>query len=515
MSSPSTPPKPKWSPGGAIRRTSTILSMGRSKTPSRASSEHESDSSSLKGVVAIPPSPTPKSASPRSSLDTEPSPDDPAATPSKSRLARMGGALRRPSSLIPRRRTTSMASSLRDAEATNSKAPTPSALRSSTDPAPQPILTAEPEALITAAADPHPTPSQPATEPQPSAPLRTLTPPPVSDSAAAVGLTDEPEELVEPQIIKEVPLPTSNEVAPVTATETEAEQEPAISSFEPTPIASEEIAGVPVADKTSTPLLSEPPAESEEQKQDASPVIEQAVAPPTPEVATIAPEVAESARGADALIAEEQLAISPSPLSPVEVASPVVAIEDASVEPLREVSSLNSSFEDLGASAKQLKEEETPAVQADVPAEEPNLLTTPVDIVSLPTEIKVEESAAVIIAAAEEQPLSSIPEEKDQPAVVETPVVAAVIEEHSVARSLPIEIPAPAIESAAPSPVATQPLLPLEVQEISSVRQRNGSVAPMNRDHHHTKRPEEYRSVLSTLLNALFGLIRRWRSGRW
>ncbi|KAG6846242.1 hypothetical protein H0H93_015103, partial [Arthromyces matolae] len=115
----SSPSKPKWSPGGAIRRTSTILSMGRSKTPSRSSSEYEeSDRASLKGTTngvaqkpttapAAPASPTPKtsksSISPKSTISMEAPSDETNGTPSKSKLARMGTALRRPSSLIPRR----------------------------------------------------------------------------------------------------------------------------------------------------------------------------------------------------------------------------------------------------------------------------------------------------------------------------------------------------------------------------------------------------------------------------
>ncbi|KAG6839292.1 hypothetical protein H0H93_005709, partial [Arthromyces matolae] len=92
--------------------------MGRSKTPSRSSSEYEeSDRASLKGktngvaqkpaAAPAPASPTPKSSkssiSPKSTLSMEAPSDETNGTPSKSKLARMGTALRRPSSLIPRR----------------------------------------------------------------------------------------------------------------------------------------------------------------------------------------------------------------------------------------------------------------------------------------------------------------------------------------------------------------------------------------------------------------------------
>ncbi|KAG6854495.1 hypothetical protein C0991_006097 [Blastosporella zonata] len=507
MSTPSTPPKPKWSPGGAIRRTSTILSLGRSKTPSRASSEYEPDSSSLRSVAAAPPSPTPQSASPRTSLSMEPASEDPADTPSKSKLARMGGALRRPSSLIPRRRTMSLASPFRPkAQSTDSKVA--SAIRTSTDSAPQQILTAEPETLITASTDS--SPRQPAVQPHAATPEPAVTPLP---SAAAVVFTDEPEAIHETEIVRESTLEKSHEVADATITSgTRAEQEPIVLSSDavPTPITSDEITAEPEAVTTSTiePVPSSPVQLEEAEKQPASPisVVEQAIAPPSP-----APEVAHEIESSPVSevrdTVEEGLAASPSPVE--EVVATVVAPEAT----LREVSSLNSSFEDLGSSAK-LTAEEAPAVQEDAVVDEPNLLTTSVDV-SAETE---EEVAS--LTSFESSPLSPIPEaavEKDEPVIVEPPVVTVlpVVQEQAAPPNLPLEIPAPSIESAAPSPSVTQPLLPLEVQGTSGVRQRNGSVAPANRDRHHPKGPQEYRSVLSTLLDALLGLIRRWRSGRW
>ncbi|KAG6918598.1 hypothetical protein DXG01_013009 [Tephrocybe rancida] len=571
MSSPS-PQKPKWSPGGAMRRTSTILSMGRSKTPSRASSEYESDASSSKVAPAAPPSPTPKSISPKSTLSTETSTEDPSATPSKSRLARMGGALRR-SSLIPRRRTTSMASSIRDAESINSK--TASAARPSieAESAPRPILTAEPEPLVAAAADHHP--SEHAVEPQPPVP-EPITPPPVIESAGKTGFTDEPEELHEHEVVGEQPLSTVHEVPPVAIPGVEQEPASPPPSAEPVsaPIAVEQITAEPEAEQTpvtpiptvepvptppvadpstldqdepeskqpivpETPLAVEDPVEShtppvadpstldQEEPEPKQPIVpetplavEAPVAPQTPEITASAPAVVDdiepsSEPAVSDTVDEEQAA----PSSPIVEFETSIATESTAVEPLHEVSSLNSSFEDLGMSAK-LAEQEAVTQQAAV-LDEPSVLMTPVEVVAAaPTETKVEDIASSIIPPFEEAPQAfatpEVASEKDQPAVAVAPLVAVlpVVEEQSTHRSLPLKIPETSVESAAPSPAATHPLLPLEVQE-ATVRQRNGSVAPANRDRHHNKGPEEYRSVLSTLLEALLGLIRRWRRGRW
>ncbi|KAG6827568.1 hypothetical protein H0H92_011291 [Tricholoma furcatifolium] len=521
MSSPS-PQKPKWSPGGAIRRTSTILSMGR-KTPSRASSEYsESDSSSVK-PSSVPPSPTPKSSSPRTSLEE----DATSGSPSKSKLARMGGALRGPSSLIPsRRRTTSMASSLKDAFSINSK--TAQTTRSSTDPdfAPQPALTAEPEPFIPSEADPTPSePALPEAQPPHAEPEQTAAP--LVEAAPATELTDEPEELVEE------PLSLQSEGQPAPATlNTELneqvfiEQTPlsAVEEEPPTPAALEKegdkaISPSIVPEAMPVPIAEPISGESETVETEAviKPITAEPAEPPSlvPESVTAGTVSADEAA---VPIQNEEPSPAPEPVAHDEtIQEPTPADHDLIVpEPLDTVASLNSSFEDLGASVEPTAD----AIENVVPVES-SVVTLAGEVSS--SDVKVEEDitedASAAISSAKEEPAQAV--EVVVPSVaageqthpLATAVLPLVSEEPLPTRNLPLEIPAASVESAAPSPAVTQPLLSLsEVHDLSTTRQQNGSLAPP-RDRHQPKVPQEYRSVLRTLLDALLGLVRWWRRG--
>ncbi|KAG6900285.1 hypothetical protein C0995_003955 [Termitomyces sp. Mi166 len=610
MSSPSpSPSKPKWSPGGAMRRTSTILSMGRSKTPSRSSSVHESDPSPLKGVAA----PPPKS---KSTLSTGSPSKEPTATPSKSTLSRVGTVLRRPSSLIPRRRTTSTASSFRDGDSTPSK--TASALRSSIE--------------VEPAIKPAPAKSQVSESavPEPSIPESVHISPPVILSTKETQFTDEPEQVPRLGVIEQPPLSISHEraaptteeardepiasstadpapallvaepisaepkaeessLAPISIAEPTSEQisadreveEPSIvprSTAEPVPtaLATDPATPLPEADQPTvvftpttegipvapTPDLidSGPSTHSPEAKKQApvstftteaipatasapefidpdpathlpeaskQPAVftsttEAILASPPSEHIDPAPEVVEDVNPSPGpathdVIVEEPLVVAPS--SPVvETGLAASTPEHLVAEPLREVSSLNSSFEDLAVSAQPL-EDEVVVIQRDAVVDEPGILLAPVHAASVSSETKEEEkvSPVAVMPTTKEppsvqstEPILEVTKDGYQPVVVEAPVVPVTQEPQPLQRSL--EISTTSVESAAPSPSLTHPLLPIEVQE-TSVRQSNGILGPV-RDHH-TKTPQEYRSILGKLLDDLISLIRHWRRCLW
>ncbi|KAG6885742.1 hypothetical protein C0993_010569 [Termitomyces sp. T159_Od127] len=633
MNSPS-PSKPKWTPGGAIRRTSTLLSMGRSKTPSRSSTIHESNSSPSKGVAAkgatakgaaavAPTSPAPKPVPPKSPLSTGPPSQEPTATPSKSTLARMGTALRRPSSLIPRRRTTSTASSFRDGDSTPSKVA--SAIRSSSElePATKSNPTAEPATLQA--------PESTVPEPQSSVSESEQALSPVIESSKTQS-ADKPEEAPSRDIVEHSDLSSSRESTTKEALDEPLELSAAIvSELAPILLLAEQFNAEPEVVQPSilppvsraAPVSEQPPAQLEDKKSSLAPTLEPASGQPNAQleettklspVPISAPEPArehvdahieaqasspaplstseppsEQIRAhleveepsmeprsasepvlaslvtdamAPSLVTEEQStvfisekkeAVPPSPIPPTQSVPEVIqdvtpsassATHDAIVEappvvtsrlpimeagiapsipepdhvaePLREVSSLNSSFEDLALSTQPV-EDEIVVVQKDVVVDHPSVLLTPAGVASVPIETAEKEKVSPVAVVPAPQEPSSIKStvpilEITKESEAEAPVVPALHVTQEPRRSLPLEIPTTSAESAAPSPAATHPLLPLEVQEFPP-RQINGPLGPV-RDHH-TKTPQEYKSMLRMLFDGLVGLIRHWRRCLW
>ncbi|KAF8073342.1 hypothetical protein FPV67DRAFT_740847 [Lyophyllum atratum] len=120
MSSTPSPPTSRLSRmGGALRRTSTLLSTKDTKATSTTTSVKDTNSSPSAAPAAVSP-PKPKRGASQASLV-----DETAAIPAKSRLARMGGTLRRNSSLLAGKvpATPSIGSSERDARSPPSKGP--------------------------------------------------------------------------------------------------------------------------------------------------------------------------------------------------------------------------------------------------------------------------------------------------------------------------------------------------------------------------------------------------------
>ncbi|KAG6895371.1 hypothetical protein C0992_001607 [Termitomyces sp. T32_za158] len=540
MNSPS-PSKPKWNPGGAIRRTSTLLSIGRSKTPSRSSSIRESDSSpaASKGVAAAPITPAPKPVPPKPTLSTGSPSQEPTATPSKSALARMGTALRRPSSLIPRRRTTSTASSFRDgdsmaASAMRSSADLGSAIRSN-----PPAEPAAPQALKSTVP-----------EPRSSVPESEHVLSPVSESPKSAGKPEETPSLEvvghsdlssprAPASAKEAldePLAISpSDLAPILLLGEQLSKDPELKAetLSPAPLSTPELA----SEQSRTPLVVEEPS-----------IIPSSASGPVPAPLTTDAVVLSSVIEQSTVIISTTEAVPPSPIFPTQSvpkiedvllstgpttqqaiveAPPVVtsllpvtevgiAPSNPNAEPLRDVSSLNSSFEDLALSTQPV-EDEVVIVHKDAVMDHSSVLLTPVGATSVPIETTEKEkvSPVAVEATAEEPPSikSTVPIlEIAKETKVDTPVITALPITQEPRRSLPLEIPTTSAESAAPSPAATHPLLPLEIQEFPP-RQNNGTLGPA-RDHH-TKTPQEYKSMLRMLFDGLIGLIKQWKRCVW
>ncbi|KAH0581288.1 hypothetical protein H2248_012387 [Termitomyces sp. 'cryptogamus'] len=640
-----SPSKPKWS--GAFRRGTSILSMGRSKTPSRSSSIHESDSSPLKGVVAASTAPIPKSVSPKSTLSTGSPSKEPTVTPSKSTLARMGTVLRRSSSLIPRRRTTSTTSSFRDVDSMPSK--TTSAGRPSTESKPTP--TAEPATESKVISEPE------VLEPRPSVSEFAHVPPAVIESTKTQS-TDRSEEIPPQGVIRRSLLSTSHEHAALTIKEA-CDESLASSTAELAPIAivTEQISVRPKADMSLALISSAEPAEQFSSQPEAEPsslvpistvepVSEQTNAQPEAEKSSLAPipsaepthpeaELSSLASTSTTESVSEQLNAqsSPAPISSAEPASkqisthpeaetsslaPVSPMEQTSIhpgveeshtvphstaepvptpsvtdavgpspeaekqpavfiisdstqkvvegalsssgpathdaivqepsvvsspspvvdtsvasltpeyniaEPLREVSSLNSSFEDLALSSPPT-EDDVVVLQKDAVVDHPSVLLMPVDIASVLSETKGKEKASPVafVSATKEsssirpEPVLEVTKEGDYPVVTKALAPAVSVfpstqqQLEPVQRNLPLEIPTTSVESAVPSPAATHPLLLFEVQESSS--RQNNTLLGHARDHH-TKTPQEYRSMLRKLLDGLVDLIKHWRRCLW
>ncbi|KAG5350515.1 hypothetical protein C0989_010731 [Termitomyces sp. Mn162] len=396
MNSPS-PSKPKWS--GAFRRGTSILSMGRSKTPSRSSSIHESDSSPLKGVVAAPTSPIPKSVSPKSTLSTGSPSKEPTVTPSKSTLARMGTVLRRSSSLIPRRRTTSTTSSCRDVDSMPSK--TTSVGHPSTESKPIPAAEPATESKVISELE--------VLEPRPSVSEFAHVPPAVIESTKT-QFTDRSEEIPPQGVIRQSLLSTSHEHAALTIKEA-CDESLASSTAELAPIAivTERISVRPKADKSLALISSAEPAEQFSSQPEAEP---SSLVP----ISTVE------------LVSEQtnaQTEAEKSSLAPIPSAEP--ASKQVSTHPKAELSSLASTS------------------TAESVSEQPNAQSSPAPISSA-------EPASKQISTHPEAETSSLAPVSP---VEQTSIHPGVEESHTVPHSTAEPVPTPSVTDAVgPSPEA-------------------------------------------------------------